>query len=131
MCLSHLIYTVRPCLIHTCHAAPMPSPTMAFFLRPRRAWPSREGLRANCPRSASAGYHAEFHEVIIRRIPISYAGCQSETKHRLSWTRERVVAAHYKKYLLPSSDISGYHADFREGHGTIGAGQGRGMACVN
>ena len=24
MCLSHLIYTVRPCLIHTCHAMPMP-----------------------------------------------------------------------------------------------------------
>ena len=24
MCLSHLIYTVRPCLIRTCHAAPMP-----------------------------------------------------------------------------------------------------------
>jgi hypothetical protein len=24
MCLSHLIYTVWPCLIHTCHAAPMP-----------------------------------------------------------------------------------------------------------
>jgi hypothetical protein len=23
-CLFHLIYTVRPCLIHTCHAAPMP-----------------------------------------------------------------------------------------------------------
>jgi hypothetical protein len=23
-CLSHLIYTVRPCLFHTCHAAPMP-----------------------------------------------------------------------------------------------------------
>jgi hypothetical protein len=22
MCLSHLIYTVRPCLIHTCHAIP-------------------------------------------------------------------------------------------------------------
>jgi hypothetical protein len=30
-----------------------------------------------------------------------------------------------------SSDISGYHADFHEGHGTVGAGQGRGMASVN
>jgi hypothetical protein len=44
-----------------------------------------------------------------------------------------VVAAHYKKDDLlncwtSSSDISGYHADFHEGHGTIGAGQGRGMA---
>jgi hypothetical protein len=24
MCLSHLIYTVRPCLFHTCHVMPMP-----------------------------------------------------------------------------------------------------------
>ena len=30
-----------------------------------------------------------------------------------------------------SSDISGYHADNHEGHGTVGAGQGCGMACVN
>jgi len=30
-----------------------------------------------------------------------------------------------------SSDISGYHADIHEGHGTVGAGQGRCMACVN
>jgi len=49
---------------------------------------------------------------------------------------ERVVAAHYKKDDLlqcwtSSSDISGYHADFHEGRGTIGAWQGHGMACVN
>jgi len=30
-----------------------------------------------------------------------------------------------------SSDISGFHADFHEGHGTVGAGQGNGMTCVN
>jgi len=47
-----------------------------------------------------------------------------------------VVAAHCKKDDLlncwtNSSDISGYHADFHEGHSTVGAGQGRSMACVN
>jgi len=47
-----------------------------------------------------------------------------------------VVVAHYKKDDLlnrwtSSSDISGYHADFHEGRGTVGAWQGRGMACVN
>jgi len=47
-----------------------------------------------------------------------------------------VVVAYYQKYDLlncwtSSSNISGYHADFQEGHGTVGAGQGRGMACVN
>jgi hypothetical protein len=49
---------------------------------------------------------------------------------------KRVVAAHYKKDDLLNcwtgiSDISGYHADIHEGHGTVGAGQGRSMACVN
>jgi hypothetical protein len=29
-----------------------------------------------------------------------------------------------------SSDISGYHADFHEGHGTVGAGQGNGMGVA-
>jgi hypothetical protein len=50
--------------------------------------------------------------------------------------RKRVVAAHYKKEDLlncrtSSLDISGYHVDIYEGHSTVGAGQGRGMACVN
>jgi len=47
-----------------------------------------------------------------------------------------VVAAHYKKDDLlncwtSSSNISGYHADFHEGHDAVGAGQGHGMARVN
>jgi hypothetical protein len=75
-------------------------------------------------------------KVVIRSIPISDAGGQCETKRCLSWMRKRVVAAHYKKDALLNcwtsrSDISGYHADFHEGHGTVGAGQGHGMACVN
>jgi hypothetical protein len=47
-----------------------------------------------------------------------------------------MIAADYKKddllhYWTSSSDFSGYHADIYEGHGIVGAGQGRGMACVN
>jgi hypothetical protein len=60
------------------------------------AWPPRDALWANYQRSASSGYHTNFHEVIIRRIPISEAGGQRETKHRLSRTRKRVVVAYYK-----------------------------------
>jgi hypothetical protein len=76
-------------------------------------------------------------KVVISIIPISDAGGrQCETKHRLSRTRKSVVAAHYKKddrlnCRTSSSDISCYHADFHEGHGTAGAGQGRGTAYVN
>ena len=44
MCLSHLIYTVRPCLIHTCHAHAMPMPCSdhAVLLK-ATARPSRDG----------------------------------------------------------------------------------------
>jgi len=41
MCLWHLIYTVRSCLIHICHAVSMPRPChaliMPFFSRPRHS----------------------------------------------------------------------------------------------
>ena len=33
MCLSHLIYTARPFLIHTCHAAPIPCSDHAVLLK--------------------------------------------------------------------------------------------------
>jgi hypothetical protein len=136
MCLSHLIYTTRSCLIHTCHAMPMRCSDQAVLLqataqhvRRERACglPARVRLLPAITRSST--------KVVIRSIPISEAGGQCETKQRSSWTRKRVVAAHYKKNLLncltSSSDISGYHADFHEGHGTVGAWRGRGMECVN
>jgi hypothetical protein len=60
----------------------------------------------------------------------------SVNPNSLLWTRKRVVAAHYKKDDLlhrwtSSSDISGYHADFHEEYGTVGAWHERGMSCVN
>jgi len=76
-------------------------------------------------------------KAIIISIPISDAGGQCETEHRMSWARKRVVAAHYRKKddllncWISSSDISGYHVEFHEGHGTVGTRQGRDMACVN
>jgi hypothetical protein len=137
MCLSHLIYTVRTCLIHTCHAAPLPCSEHAVLLKATAQHVRREtacGLTARVRLLLATT--RSFTKVVIRNIPISDVGGQSETKQRLSLTRKRVVAAHYNKdYLLNcwtcSSDISGYHADFHERHGTVGAGQGRGMACVN
>ena len=137
MCLTYLIYTVQPCLIHTCIAMPMLCSDHAVLLKATAQY---------CRRETACGLPARFRllpattpsstKVVIRRIPVSDAGGQCETKHRLSWTRKRVLAAHYKKDDLlhcwtRSSDIFGYHAAFHEGHGTIGAGQGRGMTCVN
>jgi hypothetical protein len=68
--------------------------------------PSRDGMWAPCPRSASSGYHAQFHE-----------GYQKHTNPLNCRTS--------------SYDISGYHADFHEGHGTFGEWQGCSMACVD
>ena len=42
MCLSHLIYTVRPFLIHTCHAVPMPCSGHTVLLK-ATAW-SEHGM---------------------------------------------------------------------------------------
>jgi hypothetical protein len=129
MCLSHLIYTARPCLIHTCHAALISCSDHAVLLKATAQYCHREtvcGLLSATTRSST--------KIVISSIPISDAGGQCETKHRLSWMRKIVVAEHYKKDDLlwtSSSDTSGYHADFHEGHGTVGAGQGRGMAYVN
>jgi hypothetical protein len=71
-----------------------------------KARPSRGGLWATCPRSASSVYHAEFHEIVIRRIPVSDAGGQCETKHRLSWTRKRVIAAHYRETICYTAGLA-------------------------
>jgi hypothetical protein len=45
MCLSHLIYIVRPCLIHTCHASLMPCSHHAIHLKVT-AQCRRDGLGA-------------------------------------------------------------------------------------
>jgi hypothetical protein len=116
---------------------PCRAPTMPFFSRPRHRTAVERRPVGDRPhvRLLPATTRSST-KVVIRSIPISDAGGQCETKQCLSWTRKRVVAAHYKKDALlncwtTSSDISGYHADFHEGHGTVGAGQGRGTACVN
>jgi hypothetical protein len=93
---------------------PRPCRSESEFSRPRHsaAWAwhvgtSRDGICATFPLSASSGYDTEFHE-----------GC-------------------YQKHTSPLncrtsiSDVSSYHADVHEGHGTVREWQGRGMACVN
>jgi hypothetical protein len=69
--------------------------------------PSIDGTWATCPRSASSGYHAEFHEL-----------CYQKHTNPLNCRRN-------------ISDLSDYHADFHEGQPTVRAWQWCGMACVN
>jgi hypothetical protein len=111
-----------------CHAAPMPCSDHAVLLKATAQDGRQETACGRLARvwllPATTQSSTKF---VIRSIPISDAGGQCETKQRLSWTRKRVVAAHYKKDTLlncwiSSLDISSYHADFHEGHGTVGAG---------
>ena len=57
-CVSHLVYTVRPCLIHTCHAAPMPVSDHAFHLKGTAqhgmgaAWKVESDMAALCKSNA-------------------------------------------------------------------------------
>jgi len=107
----------------------MPRSDHALLLKATAQHGRRDGLWATCPRSASSGYYAEFHEECYRK--------HTNPPHNDPYLRlQRMVTVHYKKDDMlncwtSSSDISGYHADFHKGHDTVGAGQGRGMACVN
>jgi hypothetical protein len=105
-CLSRLIYTVRPRLIHTCcavRAIPQQCNSESDLSRlwHSTAW-ARHGMHelasailrqcvwATYLRSASSGYHAWFHDGYQKHInPLN---CRTS-----------------------SSDISGYHAGFHEG----------------
>ena len=121
---------------HTCHAMPMPCSDRAVLLKATAQYVRREttcGLPAHV-RLLPATTRSST-KVVIRSIPTSDAGGQCETKQLLSWARKRVVAKHYKtddlfNCWISSSDISGYHADFHEGHGTIGVWQGPGMGTA-
>jgi hypothetical protein len=133
MCLFHLIYTVRPCLIHTCRAMPTPRPchalTMPFFSRPRHSMVVEKRPVGYLP---AFGFLRLPRGVPRRLLSEAY---QSFSQRSTPMTGKRGSSTLQKDALLnwwtSSSDISGDHEDFHEGHGTDGAWQGRGMACVN
>jgi len=133
MCLSHLIYTVRPCLIHTCPVMPMSRPyhslTMPFFSRPRHS---------TAVERRPVGYIPAFGFFRLPRgVPrrLLSEAQQSSSQRSIPTTVKSGNSTTKKDDLsncwTSSSDISGYHAEFHEGHVTVGAWQGRGMACVN
>jgi len=154
MCLSHLIYTVRPCLMHTCHAAPMPSPTMPFFSRPRHSMAVEKEPVDQLP---AFGFFR-----LSRGVPRSCYHTHTNLRCRWSvWNQTPFImgeekcgsTAHYKKDdLLHCGLAVGYfrlpcghsrrtrhcrsRARARHGmceltHGMAGERHGRGMLCVN
>jgi len=81
MCLSHLIYTVRPCLIHTCHAEPMPRSDHAVLLKATAQCHRRETACGRRARYRLLPATTRSSRKVIRSILISVAGGQCETKH--------------------------------------------------
>jgi hypothetical protein len=79
MCLSHLIYTVRPYLIHICHAMPTLRSDPAVLLKATAQHVCREtayGLPARV-RLLLATIRSST-KVVIRRISVLDAGGQCE-----------------------------------------------------
>ena len=111
----------------------MPCPcyalTMPFFSRPRH---STAVERRPVGYLAAFGFSRLPHGVPRRLLSEAY---QSSSQRSITMTVNSGSSTLQKrrsvKLLDYSSDISGYHGDFHEGHGTVGAWQGRGMLCVN
>ena len=127
MCLSHLIDTVRPCLIYTRHAMPMPCSDHAVLLKATAQHGRREtacGLPA-CVRLHLATTQSST-KIVIRSISILLT-----TIHTYDCKEWQQNTTNLLNCWTSSSDISGYHADFHEGHATVGAWQrcGMGTAC--
>ena len=123
---SHLPYHVHA-MLRTCR----------FSQGHGTARPSRDGLWATCPRSASSGCHAEFHEDCYQKH--TNLRCRFPVRKQTTFVKDEEKSdsntlLKKKDDLLncwtSSSDISGYHADFHEGHGTVGAWQRRGMGTA-
>ena len=107
MCLSHLIYTVRPYLIHTCHAMPCPchSPTMPFFSRPRH---STAVSRRPCCGHEKNGMVGAWHGRGMASVNQTRPHCVNQ----MGKTHSKPFAA-------------------RHGRGTAWARHEHGMLCVN
>ena len=94
MCLSHLIYTVLPCLIHTCLGMPVPCSDHSVILKATAQHVRREKACGLPARVRLLATKRSSTKVVIRSVAISDADGQFETKHLLSWTKKMVVAAH-------------------------------------
>jgi hypothetical protein len=120
LCLSHLIYTVQPCLINTCRAAPMPRHDHAVLKAASQGHGIARHGHCICELSPAV---QRWH---VGDLPaFGFFRLPNGVPRRLS------EAYHLINCRTSISDISGSHTDVNEGHGTVGVWQGCGMACMN
>ena len=139
MCLSHLIYTVRPCrnLHLPCHAHAMLRPCRSSE-RHGTARPSRDGLWGTCPRSASSGYHTEFHEGYHQkhtnlrcRWPVRNQTFVMDAEKSGSSTLQKRRSVVLAVRIFPATLRTFTKDTALSEHGRGATWHGHGMACVN
>ena len=100
-CLSHLIYAVRPCLIHTCHAMPMPCSGHAVFLKAT----AQHGLLSTAVPCCAVG-RRPCCAVALRRTVWSEHGMASVNQTRahcvnqMGKTHSKLLAARHGSGML-------------------------------
>jgi hypothetical protein len=99
---------------------------MPFFSRPRQITPVERWPVGYLPAFGFFRLPRGVPRKLLSEAYKSQMRVASVKIYSLSWKKKTVVASHYKKDDLlncwtVSSDISGYHADFHEGHGTVEA----------
>ena len=106
-CLSHLIYTVLPCLIHTCHAAPMPCSDLVVFLKATAQHGLREAAVLCCGLEKN-GLVRPWHGRGMASVNQTRQHCVNQMGKTLS-----------------------KHLAAQQGRGKAWARHGHGMLCVN
>ena len=107
ICLSHLIYTVRPCLIHTFHTMPMPCSDHAVLLK-ATAQHGRLSTAVLCCGLQKNGMVGAWHGHGMESVNQTWPHCVNQ----MGKTNSKPLAA--------------WH-----GRGTAWARHGNGMLCVN
>ena len=105
MCLSHLIDTVRPCLIHTCHAVPMSCSDHAVLLK-AKAQHGRLSTAMLCRGLEKNGMVRAWHGRGMASVNQTWSHCVNQTRK----THSKPLAAW---------------------HGMAGEWHEYGMLCVN
>jgi len=133
MRLSHLIYTVRLCLISTCHAAPMPWSDHVVVLKATAQHGCRETARGlpACFRLLLATTRSST-KIVIRSIPILLTtihtyDCKKWYQHTTKTTICYTVGLAVRIFPATTRTFTKDTALLKQGRGV--AWHGRGTAC--
>jgi hypothetical protein len=141
MCLSRLIYTVQPCLIHNCHALTMP-----FFSRPRHSTAVERRPVGYLPvfgffrlprggprRLLSESYQSSSQRSIPTTVKSGSSTLQKRRSELLNWQFGyfRLPRGLSRRTRHCRSGAGTRHGMCELRHGMTGERHGHGMLCVN